>query len=271
MTESEVARIAAATLTRVGTDVGRPILVLHGGGGPFTVAPIVARYSSSHPVFAPTLPGWNGTARPEAADSVPTLARGYLDALVAEGLRDVLVIGSSMGGWMAVEMAAIAGAEEGYADVIAGIAVIDGTGIEVDGETIADVFSLDARGLAEVAWFDPERGYRGPSAFTPAQLAAQRANQETMRAIAGDPFMYNPTLASRLESITVPTSVVWGEGDAVVTPAYGRALATAIPGSDFALIARAGHLPQLERPEALWAILDGFVSTVRSAEPRRSA
>ncbi|TXN30585.1 alpha/beta fold hydrolase [Lacisediminihabitans profunda] len=263
MTESEVARVAAATLNRVGTDVGRPILVLHGGGGPFTVAPIVARYLSSHPVFAPTLPGWNGTARPETADSVPALARGYLDALLADGLQDVLVIGSSMGGWMALEMAALAGADEHYANVIAGVAVIDATGITVAGETIADVFSLDARGLAEVAWFEPDRGYRDPSAFTPGQLAAQRANQDTMRAIAGDPYMHDPTLASRLQFIAVPTAVLWGEGDGVVTPAYGRALAAAVPGAVFALLSRAGHLPQIERPEELWPVLDGFVQTVR--------
>ncbi|MGN6203917.1 alpha/beta fold hydrolase, partial [Humibacter sp.] len=57
-----------------------------------------------------------------------------------------------------------------------------------------------------------------------------------------------------------PVSVVWGAADRVVTPAYGRALAAAVPGAEFTLIERAGHLPQLENPEALWERLDPFLS-----------
>ncbi|MGA0568293.1 alpha/beta fold hydrolase [Rathayibacter sp. KR2-224] len=255
-----VVEAAAATLPPIVEEDERKLLVLHGGGGPATMAPIVARYAESWPVLAPTLPGWNGSARPDAVDSIPRLARGYLDALLERGQRDVLVVGSSMGGWMALEMAATAAGDERYAGVLSAIVVIDGTGIAVAGEPITDVFALDPRGLAEAAWFDPDRGYFDPATLPEEQRAVQRANQATIRTLAGDPYMHDPSLLARLAEIAVPALVLWGAADRVATPAYGRAMATEIPDAEFAVIERAGHLPQLENPEALWARLDPFVS-----------
>ena len=259
--ESQRAIDAVIATLGDGTDASRgTVLVLHGGGGPATIAPIAGRYVGAHQVLAPTLPGWNGTVRPDAIDTIPTLARGYLDALLTLGLRDVVVIGSSLGGWMALELAATAAADERYAGILSGIAVIDGTGITVEGEPIADVSALDARELAELAWFDPMRGYLDPATLSPEQLGTQRANQATIGAVAGDPYMHDPTLLARLSTIAVPVSVVWGAADRVVTPAYGRALAAAVPGAEFTLIERAGHLPQLENPETLWERLGPFLS-----------
>lgn len=250
-----------ATTLQPGTATGHPtVLVLHGGGGPATVAPLAARYAEDRLVLTPTLPGWHGTPRPDAVDGIPALANGYLDALAARGLRGVAVIGSSLGGWIALEMAATAAADERYEGILSGIVVIDGTGITVESEPIADFFALDARGLAEAAWFDPERGYLDPASLSPQQLAARQANQRTMRALAGDPYMHDPTLRERLGRIAVPVLVVWGEADRIVTPAYGRAMAGGIPDAEFALVERAGHLPQLENPEGLFARLDPFVS-----------
>jgi pimeloyl-ACP methyl ester carboxylesterase len=245
-------------LARTGTATGSPVLVLHGGGGHFTIAPIAERYGAAHPVFAPTLPGWDGTDRIEGIDDLDALAHAMLDALIAADARGATVIGSSMGGWLALEMAAIAAVEAEYADGLARIAAIDATGIIVDGAPVADVSGLDARGLAELAWFDADLGYRDPATMSPEQIAVQRSNVATMIALTGGPG--DPSLASRLANVRTPALVVWGEGDGVVTPAYGQALAAALPNARFELLERAGHLPQLERPEALWAVLDPFVS-----------
>lgn len=263
--ESQLVIDATTSTLGLGPDVpDHAVLVLHGGGGPATVAPIAGHYASKHPVLAPTLPGWNGTSRPDAIDGIPTLARGYLDALLVLGLHETIVIGSSLGGWMALEMAATAVSDQRYAGVLSGIAVINGTGITVEGEPIADVSALDARGLAELAWFDPKRGYLDPATLTTEQQEGQAANQATIRAVAGDPYMHDPTLLARLAAISVPAAVLWGEADRVVTPAYGRALAAAIPGAEFAVIERAGHLPQLENAGALFGKLDPFVSKLTS-------
>jgi pimeloyl-ACP methyl ester carboxylesterase len=62
--------------------------------------------------------------------------------------------------------------------------------------------------------------------------------------------MYNPHLRRWLPRISVPTLLLWGASDRVVTPAYGRAYAASIPGARFELIERAGHHPEIEQPEA---------------------
>jgi pimeloyl-ACP methyl ester carboxylesterase len=63
--------------------------------------------------------------------------------------------------------------------------------------------------------------------------------------------MVDSTLRSRLAGVVVPTAVLWGESDEVVTPAYGRAFAAAIPGATFRLLPETGHVPQVETPGLL--------------------
>ncbi|WP_253259722.1 alpha/beta fold hydrolase [Subtercola boreus] len=240
----------------------RPALVLHGGGGPQTVASIVGHLAETMRVIAPTHPGWNGTLRPEGIASVADLASAYLERLLDSGESDVVVIGSSIGGWVALEMAIQSAADARYAGLIGAVIDIDGVGAVVEGEPIADFFALDARGLAEAAWHDPERGYLDPAGFTGEQRAIQQSNGQTMAAIAGR-GMSDATLLGRLGAVTAPTLVVFGASDRIVTPAYGRSVAEAIPGALFAEVPAAGHLPHLEAPEATWQVIDRFLQRVR--------
>lgn len=204
-------------------------------------------------------PGWDGTPRPDGIDSVPALATAYLEQLLAAGEQDVVVVGSSIGGWIALEMAVQAAADDRFARVVGTVVDIDGVGAVVEGEPIADFFALDARGLAEVAWHDPERGYQDPASVTEEQRAVQRSNGQTMAVVAGR-SMSDPTLLGRLGAVRVPTLVVFGASDRVVTPAYGRAVAAAVPGAVFAEVPAAGHLPHLEAPDATWAVIDPFLA-----------
>lgn len=250
----------------------RIALVLHGGGGPQTVASIVAHLAPSFLVLAPTHPGWNGTDRPESIDSIASLAEVYLEELLGAraragagaGARGAVLVGSSIGGWIALEMAILAASDARYEGLLSAVVDIDGVGAVVEGEPIADFFALDARGLAEVAWHDPARGYRDPASLTDEERAIQQSNGRTMAAVAGR-AMSDPTLLARLGAVTVPTLVLFGESDRVVTPGYGRAVADAIPGARFALVPAAGHLPHLENPDATWSILDHFLAETRSA------
>jgi pimeloyl-ACP methyl ester carboxylesterase len=211
-------------------------------------------------VLVPTHPGWNGTERPEWLGDVAALADVYLDLLAAAGHRDVLVVGSSMGGWIAAEMAV-----RDDAGLMGGLVIVDGVGIAVEAHPIRDFFALTPREVAEFSYHDPERFYTDPASLTEEQRAARAANMDSLRALAGDPYMHDPTLASRLADIRVPTAVVWGESDRIVTVGYGRALASLIPGARFELILRAGHLPQVERPEATFGVIDTFAAAVGAA------
>ena len=82
------------------------------------------------------------------------------------------------------------------------------------------------------------------------ELVAYHRNRESLCLYAWHPYMHNPKLRPWLRRIAVPTLVVWGAEDRIVSPAYGRAYAEAIAGSRFELIDRAGHRPEIEQPEA---------------------
>jgi pimeloyl-ACP methyl ester carboxylesterase len=153
------------TLTESGT--GRPVLILHGGGGPFTVAGIANHLAETMHTITPTHPGWNGTNRPEWLSGIDDLALAYLHYLEDNELQNVLVIGSSMGGWIGSEMAVRDGAGR-----ITGLILIDGVGIRVEAHPIRDFFALDARGVARYAWHDSDRFYVDP-ATVPAEQAAR--------------------------------------------------------------------------------------------------
>lgn len=224
-------------------------LILHGGGGPVTVAPIVEHLDHTMRTVAPTHPGWNGVERPEWMTGVDDYALAYLDLLEDNDLSDVLVVGSSLGGWLGAEMAL-----RDRGQRIRGLVLIDAVGVEVPGEPVVDFFSLDARGVAEHSYHDPDRFYVDPATVPPEQAAVRAANMATMRLAFG--AMYDPKLLRRLARVRVPVLAIWGASDRIVTPAYGRAYAHAFPNGRFALVSEAGHMPQIERPEVTLALLD---------------
>lgn len=243
------------TLTEAG--VGRPALILHGGGGPFTVAGIADHLASAGKIHTilPTHPGWNGTPRPDWLDSINKLADIYINYLADSDLRNVLVIGSSLGGWIGADMA--------LSDTdgrISGLVLIDAVGIEVPGEPIRDFFALNAKEVAEYSYHDAQRFYQDPTQIPPAQLAVRQANMATMRVVAGDPYMHDPQLLGQLGNVKITVLALWGDSDRIVTPAYGQAFATAFPNSRFEIVKEAGHLPQIEQPAATFALIDRFTA-----------
>ena len=237
-----------------GQGSGKPILMLHGGGGPVTIAGLAAHLAQGAHVLTPTHPGWNGTARPDWLSGVDDLAMLYLRLLKERGLRDVTVVGSSMGGWTALEMAV-----RDTAGLIGRLTIVDGVGVEVPGEKIVDFFALTPRGVAEHSYHEPDRFFVDPATLPPERMALIRGNIATLKIVAGT-LMFDPKLLRRLGQVEIPVLVLWGESDRIATPVYGRALAAALPKGRFELIARAGHLPQLERPQETFALIDAFVA-----------
>ncbi|WP_030240351.1 alpha/beta fold hydrolase [Streptomyces sp. NRRL S-350] len=260
MTTDASATSADLSLTLDEEGAGRPVLVLHGGGGPATVAGLARHLSRTARTITPVHPGWDGTHRPAWLTGVDDLALVYLRLLHERGLRDVLVVGSSLGGWIAAEMAV-----RDSAGTITGLVLIDAVGVQVETEPITDVFALDARGVAEHSWHDPDRSYVAPADVPTEELARRHANMATMRVLAGDPYMHDPTLLRRLGQVRVPALLLWGESDRIVTPAYGAAYADAFGNGRLEVIPGAGHLPQLEQPEAVFALVDAHLH--RTGDP----
>ncbi|WP_437849602.1 alpha/beta fold hydrolase [Sorangium sp. So ce363] len=244
---------------------GQPILLLHGGAGPQSVdrfAQALARREHAR-VIAPTHPGFRGTPRPEWLDSIPVLARLYRALLDQLDLTDVTVVGNSIGGWIAAELALLGSHR------IRSIVLVDAVGIDVADQPIADVFSLPKGQLAERSYHDPARFRIDVTRLSEAQRAAMEAsiasNFAALRIYGGS--MMDPTLRRRLSAITVPTLIVWGDSDRISTPDYGRAYAAAIPGARFELLADTGHLPQVENPEALLTLVWNFAVTNAANKP----
>jgi pimeloyl-ACP methyl ester carboxylesterase len=240
------------TLTFEDRGSGPALLVLHGGGGPQTVARFVAALSARARVIAPVHPGFAGTPRPPSFDSVEQIAQACAALLERLDLTDVLVVGFSIGGWIANALALRAGHR------LRGLVLVDGAGIVVDGEPCADVFGLTPQQLSALSCHDPARHGIDPAALTEAQKAGMAANMATLAVYGRARGMGDPDLRARLASVRVPVLVVWGESDRIVTPAYGRAVADAFPDARFELLAQCGHMPQVEQPARLLALVAGM-------------
>jgi len=242
---------ADVAVTEVGA--GHPVLLLHGGGGPLTVTPWAEHLAGSRParVLTPVHPGFGGTPRPEALTSVRDLAAGYVALLEALDVHDVTVVGNSVGGWIAAEMSALGTAR------VSSYVLVDAVGIDVPGHPVADFFSLTPGELARLSWADPTGRVLDPAALPPEARAVMAGNRAALEVYAGR-AMTDPTLAGRLGAVGAPVLVVWGEADRIVDPTYGRAYAAAVPGAQFELLSSAGHLPQLETPDALVDVVWDF-------------
>jgi pimeloyl-ACP methyl ester carboxylesterase len=240
------------TLSESGT--GRPVLILHGGGGRATVAGLAEHLSRTAHTLTPVHPGWDGTHRPAWLTGIDDLALAYLHHLHDRGLDDVLVVGSSLGGWIAAEMAV-----RDTAGRITGLVLIDAVGVHVPAQPVTDVFTLDPRGLAEHSWHDPDPYYADPADLPAGQQALRRANMAAMRLLAGDPYMHDPKLLRRLGRVHAPALLLWGESDRIVTPAYGEAYAAAFGDGRIEVLPKAGHLPQIEQPDATLALVDAHL------------
>jgi pimeloyl-ACP methyl ester carboxylesterase len=238
---------------------GRPVMVLHGGGGPASVLGLSSALARDHRVLTPTIPGFEGTPRSEGCRTVADIARRYLDVLAEQDLHDVVVVGSSVGGWIAAEMALqdFAGGQD--AGRVGGIVLVNAVGIEVPGHPITDISGLTLDRIADHSYADPDRYRIDPTTLPPARRAAMAANAAVFADYAGDPSMHDPTLLGRLGGVTVPAAVVWGEADGIVDVGYGQAYAEAL-GASFTLIEGAGHLPHIEQPERTLAAVTSFLA-----------
>jgi pimeloyl-ACP methyl ester carboxylesterase len=234
---------------------GHPFLLLHGGGGPLTVSGFADLLAAQRParVITPTHPGFGGTPRPDSLATIPGLAALYIALLAELDLRDVTVIGNSIGGWIAAEMALL------DTKRISNFVLVDAVGIEVPGHPIADFFSLTMRQVAELSYHDPDRFGIDPSKLPPEALKLMAGNRATLAVYGGT--MSEAGLDKRLAGVTTPTLVVWGDSDHIADADYGRAFAKAIPGARFQLLQDTGHLPQIETPGQLLDAISEFVES----------
>jgi len=233
-------------LTVTGRGEGRSFLLLHGGAGPQSVAGFAELLAGTHPahVITPTHPGFGLTHRPAGLDNVAGLASVYVELLDRLELEDLTIVGNSIGGWIAAEIALQ------WPSRLNALVLVDAVGIEIPGNPVVDFFSLTLDEVAQLSYYDPDKYRIDPASMPPAVREAMPGNRAAL-AVYGGTSMTDPSLVGRLDGITTPTLVVWGEADRIVNTDYGRAFAAAIPDASFHVLSGAGHVPQIETPDEL--------------------
>jgi pimeloyl-ACP methyl ester carboxylesterase len=229
---------------RCGT--GRPLLLLHGFLTIDCDARFLALLGRCGEVIAPSSPGFGHSPRPKDFDTVYDLVHLYLEVLETLPGDKVTLFGFSFGGWLAAEVAVACGHR------LEKLVLVDPVGVKIsDRETpdILDIFNKSPDEVRQRSWHDPDRFAPDFNAMSDETLTVYARNREALCLYAWHPYMYNPQLPRWLGRIKVPTLLLWGASDRVVTPDYGRAYSRFIPGSRFELIEAAGHYPEIEQPD----------------------
>jgi pimeloyl-ACP methyl ester carboxylesterase len=226
---------------------GRPLLFLHAENGIEPAMAAIEALAKGARVIAPTHPGYGRSELPKGMRSVDDLSYFYLDLLDQLDLRDVALVGVSLGAWLAAEIAVKS------TQRLSKLVMANAVGVKVgerENRDIVDIFALTEKEFIDIAYADPAVGTRDYKALPDAEvLAAARAREATAR-FAWNPYFHNPRLKSRLHRIRIPTLFLWGTHDRMLSEPYGRAYCAMIPGARFETIDRAGHFPHQEQPKA---------------------
>ncbi|MGA3403013.1 MAG: alpha/beta hydrolase [Acetobacteraceae bacterium] len=226
---------------------GQPILALHGMQPIDPAARFLNLLGRHAEITAPSHPGFGDSPRPADFDTVYDLVHLYLDLLESLPRQKVTLLGFSFGGWIAAEIAA------SCCHRVERLILVDPFGIKLsDRETpdITDVFNTHPDTVRDREWHDPARCAPDFNAWEDAALVRYARGRDALCLYGWKDYMYNPQLKRWLGRIAVPTLVLWGASDRIVTPDYGRTYAGLIPGARFGLIEAAGHHPEIEQPEA---------------------
>ncbi|MEO8523416.1 MAG: alpha/beta hydrolase [Caldimonas sp.] len=243
---------------------GPQLLFLHGAGGAGDLfpgaepIPFLTQLAQHYEVHVPEHPGYGTQERPEWVDNIHDLAYFYLDYLAAAGLQGVHLVGQSLGGWVALEMAVR------NTSALRSLSVVGSAGIHVKGVAKGDIFLWSRDEFAQRMFRNPEaRAAFLARTIPPEHQKAFLRNRETTALLGWQPRLYDPHLHKWLHRIDVPTQVIWAENDEVLPPAYGEELARLIPNARLSVVADSGHLLYLDRPEALASHIREFIGETR--------
>jgi len=235
---------------------GRPLLLLCGEEQLELGAGFLDELAKSFELIMPSPAGFGHSERPDWVSNVDDLAYMMLDVMDALALQDVTVVGFSLGGWIAAEMASK------NTNKISRLVLVDAYGVKVGGpfdRDIMDIWTSHPNAVTAAKWADVEKGKRDFSQMSDDELTIVARNMESFARFCWDPYMHNPKLRQRLHRVNVPTLLIWGDKDGVTSPAYGEAYAKLIPGAKFSLVPGAGHYPHIEKPDAFLSVLKPFI------------
>jgi len=239
---------------------GRPLLILHGASGAGTWLPYMADLAARHDVIVPEHPGFGSSDTPDWLDTIPDLASFYLDFLDQLDLDNVDLVGHSIGGWIAAELAVR------NTRRLASLTLIAAAGIHVKGVAQIDPFLRTDEQRIRDFFHDQKRADEMVARLLKPELEdTNLKNRTTTAKLVWQPRGYDPHLHKWLHRIDVPTLLVWGADDRLFPKDYAFAYQRLIPGSSVTIIPECGHVPQVEQRAAFVAALDGFLDKKKAA------
>lgn len=242
---------------------GPPIIYLHSAGDLGDWSPALDLLARDFTVYRPDHPGFNDSDDDPSVDTVLDLAFCYLDLLDALGLDRASLVGVSLGGWIAAQIAVLAPGR------VEKLVLADAAGLRAEG-AVPDIFTLNPVQLAELL-------YHGDEPRAAAVAAAEKITadpdlfQRYLRArtatahLAWNPYLHDPKLAGRLHRVSAPVLVIWGTHDRLLPVEHAHLWAQALGTARLEVIEDAGHLPQLEQPDTFAAAVREFLVMGSSA------
>jgi pimeloyl-ACP methyl ester carboxylesterase len=239
---------------------GSPLLFLHGGGGAGTWLPFMARLAETFDVIVPEHPGFGESETPPWLDTVSDLANFYLDFLKQLDLDGVHLVGQSLGGWIAAELAVR------NTSRLASLTLASAAGIHVKDIPQVDTFlSSDEQRIRDLFHDQKLADAVLARALRPEVEDVALRNRMTTAKLVWQPRSHDPHLQKWLHRIDVPTLLIWGEHDRLFPKDYAFAYQRLIPGSKVVIIPDCGHLPEVEKADVFAAELESFIGAMRIA------
>jgi len=239
---------------------GPPLLVLHGASGAGTWLPFMASLADKFDVIVPEHPGFGASDTPAWLDTIHDLAYFYLDLLAQLDLDRVHLVGISLGGWIAAELAVRDTSH------LASLTLVDAAGIHVDGVPQIDPFLRTDEQRIRHFFYDPAKADAMIARVLKPELEAVAAKNRVATArLAWQPRNHDPHLHKWLHRIDVPTLILWGANDRLFPPEYAEVWQQLIPDSTAVILPECGHVPHIEKPAEFVSELTQFIDGVREA------
>jgi len=230
---------------------GEPLVYLHGAGGVELDEAFLNTLAQNFHVYAPLLPGYGDSDECAELRDMLDFTLHTWDVIDALGIQDPILVGFSMGGMIAAEMAAVAPHD------VSRLVLISPAGLWLDDHPIADVFSMLPFELPKYLFHDEEAGANAIGANVeltdPAFLQIFLVRNARQLGAAGKILFPIPErgLAGRLYRIRARTLLIWGESDKLIPPIYADAFRKAIPDAELVLVPEAGHMVAFEQTSAV--------------------
>ena len=253
------AQVGAATLKYLEGGSGPPLLVLHGELGFPGWTGAYEQLSMTRKLIIPLHPGFGVGERIDWIMNIRDQACFYSRFLQEQSLVPIDVLGFSLGGWMAAEMAVNNAAQ------FAHMALVAPFGVRPPSGEIRDLFATPTQNYIDASVFDPVGapelsklyGEPGPKQYEMWEDARAEAAR-----LAWAPYMFNPSLPHLLQGIKgLPTLVLWGRDDGIVPASTADVYAGAIKGAKLELFDKCGHMPEIEKKDAFLAKLTPFLAS----------